>query len=179
MNNENGLIFGYILDGRGGGAEIDWDRVAEWTPNQGTLWLHLDYNSEQVQNWLRTKSKLSQISCELLLEEDTRPRVVSSEDGLFLILRGVNCNPGSDPEDMVALRTCFSEDRIITMRHRRVMAIDDIHKAIVDGRGPTSSGDFLVATTERIADRMGDKAAMHQSASIYRTPTGCSYPIAE
>lgn len=156
MNNKNGLIFGYVLDGKGGGTEIDWERLDQWTSNQGTLWIHLDCTSEEVRNWLHTKSNLSQISCELLLEEDTRPRIVTSKDGLFLILRGVNCNPGSDPEDMVAVRMCFDENRIITMRQRRVMAIDDIHKAIEAGKGPTSSSDFLVTITERIADRMGD-----------------------
>ena len=41
-------------------------------------------------------------------------------------LRGVNCNPGSDPDDMVALRMSFEESRIITIRQRLVMAINDI-----------------------------------------------------
>ena len=156
MNHNNGLIFGYILDGKGGGTPIAWEKLGQWTPDQGTLWIHLDYSSETVKSWLYTESHLSQISCELLLEEDTRPRIVTSEDRLFLILRGVNCNPGSDPEDMVAVRMSFEEHRIISMRHRQVMAINDIHKAIEAGNGPTGSSNFLATITERIADRMGD-----------------------
>ena len=156
MDNKNGLIFGYILDGKGGGAAIDWERLKQWTPDQGLLWVHLDYSSEEVKHWLRTESNLSDISSEILLAEDTRPRLVSSTEGLFLILRGVNCNPGSDPEDMVALRMCFTDHRIITMRQRRVMAIEDIHKAIASGNGPTDPGDFLVTVSNRITDRIGD-----------------------
>ena len=50
----------------------------------------------------------------------------------------------------------FKEHRIITIRYRRVMAIQDFYKAINDGKGPCSAGDFLVMVAERIADRMGD-----------------------
>jgi zinc transporter len=53
----------------------------------------------------------------------------------------------------------YDEHRIITMRHRRVMAIEDIHNAIESDKGPTSSGDFLVMVSERLADRMGDVVA--------------------
>ena len=156
MSEKDGLIFGYILDGEGNGVPISWERVGQWTPDQGTLWVHLDYTTEEVQTWLETKSQLSEITREILIEEDTRPRITSSKDGLLLILRGVNCNPGSDPEDMVALRICFNENRIITMRKSRILAIDDIHKAIEAGKGPTSSSDFCVMVSGRIADRMGD-----------------------
>ena len=156
MDNKNGLIFGYVLDGKGGGTAVDWDGVKQWSPEKGTLWVHLDFTAEKAQQWLETESNLSEISRELLVEEDTRPRFVSSKEGLFLILRVINCNPGADPEDMVALRMCFDDNRIITMRQRRVVAIEDIHKAIESDKGPIGPGDFLVMVNERIADRMGD-----------------------
>jgi zinc transporter len=96
---------------------------------------------------------------ESLLDQGTRPRNIVSDEGLLLILRGVNCNPGEDPEDMVAIRMLFAEHRIITVRYRRVMAIQDVHKAINDNKGPRSAGEFLVMVAERIADRMGDIVA--------------------
>ena len=106
--------------------------------------------------WLEKQSGLSQITQESLLDQGTRPRDIVSDQGLLVILRGVNCNPGEDPEDMVAIRMFFAEHRIITTRYRRVMAIQDIDKAINDRKGPRSAGDFLVMVAERIADRMGD-----------------------
>jgi zinc transporter len=152
-------VFSYILDGKGGGQAVGWNQLRQWSALEGTLWVHLNYSSETVQNWLREESGLSLITCESLLEQGTRPRAVLSEDGLLVILRGVNCNPGADPEDMVALRMLFAENRVITIRHRRVMAIDDIHKAIESGNGPLSSADFLVTVCVRITDRMGDVIA--------------------
>ncbi len=156
MKENDGLVFGYVLDGNGGGKGIDWKKLGQWSPEQGTLWVHFDYASERVKKWLAKESHLSPIIGEALLEEETRPRIVSSKEGLLLILRGVNCNPGADPEDMVSIRMWYDEHRIITMRHRRVMAIEDIHNAIESGKGPTSPADFLVMVSERLADRMGD-----------------------
>jgi zinc transporter len=159
MSENDGLIFGYLLDGNGGGQGIDWETLGQWSLERGTLWLHFDYASGKVQKWLAKEGGLSPILFEALLAEETRPRIVPSAEGVLLILRGVNCNPGADPEDMVSIRMWFDEHRIITMRHRRVMAIEDINKAIESGKGPTSSGDFLVMVSERIADRMGDVVA--------------------
>jgi len=45
-------------------------------------------------------SQPDKIIGEALLAEETRPRIVPSAEGLLLILRGVNCNPGAEPEDM-------------------------------------------------------------------------------
>jgi zinc transporter len=60
---------------------------------------------------------------------------------------------------MVALRMSFEENRIITMRQRRVAAINDIHEAIEAGSGPKSTVDFLTMVIDRIVDRMGDVVA--------------------
>lgn len=37
MSENNGLVFSYILDGKGGGKRVDWEKLREWSPEQGTL----------------------------------------------------------------------------------------------------------------------------------------------
>jgi len=150
------MIYSYLLDGKGGGTSLSWEDTDNWSHEDGTLWLHLNYKSDKSITWLQEKSGLNPVICEALLEEETRPRTVGYDDGMLLILRGVNFNPGSDPEDMVSLRMWFDRNRIISMRQRKVMAIDDIQKAIGSSKGPVSSAEFLVMVTERITDRMGD-----------------------
>ena len=159
MDSNDGLIYAKILDGEGGGIAVDWQGVNAWQPEKGPLWIHLDYANERVKQWLRTESKLSTLSYDILMEEDTRPRFINTKEGFLLILRGINCNPGADPEDMVALRMSFEEKRIITMRHRRVMAINDIHEALEAGSGPKNVDDFITMVIDRIVDRMGDVVA--------------------
>jgi len=150
------MIYSYLLDGKGGGTSLSWEDIENWSGTDGTLWMHLNYKSEKSIMWLQEKSGLNPVICEALLEEETRPRTVVYDDGMLLILRGVNFNPGSDPEDMVSLRMWFDRDRVISMRQRKVMAIDDIQKAIGSSNGPISSAEFLIMVTERITDRMGD-----------------------
>ncbi len=156
MNEGNALIYAYLLDGKGGGEAVDWTAIDNWNPSQGLLWIHLDSKMPETRIWLEKQSGLSQITQESLLDQGTRPREIVSDQGLLVILRGVNCNPGEDPEDMVAIRMFFAEQRIITTRYRRVMAIQDVQEAINDRKGPCSAGDFLLMIAERIADRMGD-----------------------
>lgn len=155
MNIEDGLVFSYILQG-GSGRQLNWEQVKKWNPARGILWLHLDFKSERVKKWLLEESGIDAVSCEALLAEETRPRLVSTSNSLLLILRGVNCNPGADPEDMVSIRMWFDEYRIISMRHRRVMAIEDIHKSIEIGKGPDSASEFLVLVANQLAGRIGD-----------------------
>ena len=159
MNEGNAIVYAYLLDGKGGGEAVDWKAIDNWNPSQGLLWIHLDLKMDDTRVWLENESGLHQITRESLLDQDTRPRNIVSDEGLLLILRGVNCNPGEDPEDMVAIRMLFSEHRIITTRYRRVMAVQDINNAINANKGPCSAGDFLVMVAERIADRMGEIVA--------------------
>ena len=132
MSIKSGLVYSYILND-GGSKSIDWQEVKQWNSSQGVLWLHLDYADEGVKKWLFEDSGIDAVSCEALIADETRPRVVTSSDSLLLILRGVNCNPGADPEDMVSIRMWFDEHRIISMRHRRVMAVNDINKLCFGG----------------------------------------------
>ena len=159
MNNEKALVYAYVLDGKGGGRAVDMTGVESWDPGQGILWVHFDSKMDEAKEWLGKKSGLSSLTCDSLLEQETRPRNIQSDDGLLLILRGVNSNPGSDPEDMVAIRMLLTEHRIISMRFRRIMAVQDIQQAIDKGTGPGTTGEFLVMVTELIADRMGDVVA--------------------
>jgi len=152
--NTDGLIGAYILDGTGGGKRVGWDEIGAWKPKQGVLWVHLNYSIAKAQEWLYEKSGLDEVISDALTEEDSRPRCTSFHEGLLLGLRGVNLNPGADPEDMVGVRIWFEKDRIVSTRRRKVLSISDIQAAIEQGNGPESLSDFLVQATGRMMERM-------------------------
>ena len=91
-----------------------------------------------------------------LLAGETRPRSAFNEQGLLIVLRGVNTNPGADPEDMVSVRIWIDAKRIISSRRRKLLSIQDVRESLKSGDGPTSSGNFLGVVVERLADRIGD-----------------------
>lgn len=149
------FLHAYLLDRRGGGGEIDAASVASTGPDDGLLWLHLDVNDRSARLWLIEEAGLDEITADNLLAGETRPRVLPTDDGVLVILRGVNMNPGSDPEDMVSIRTWLEPNRIITTRRRLLLSVQDIREAIGKKAGPRSSGAFLAMLAERLAERIG------------------------
>jgi zinc transporter len=133
-----------------------WEEVPDWKPDQGVLWVHLDYSQAEAADWIRRESGMSPIEAGAILAEETRPRSLVLEQGLLVILRGVNLNPGADPEDMVSVRIWMDDRRIITTGQRKLLSIDDLRDRIVRGRGPSNPGEFLVHLGELLTERIGD-----------------------
>ena len=154
-----GLVYAHVI-GTDGGREIHtWDEVAAWQPDQGVLWVHLDADNANALGWLSHHSDLSPMIQEALLELGTRPRSTVIDTGLLAIFRGVNCNPGADPEDMVAIRMFITDQRIVTMRRNRVKAVQDVHDELMASGKPTTVGDFFIAVVDRITERIGEVVA--------------------
>jgi len=149
-----GCVYSYLLDGQGGGRELTWQELTVWNAAQGTVWMHLDRMNPASQEWIRNDSGLDPLVAEALLAEETRPRAFPFRDGVVVILRGVNLNKGFDPEDMVSVRVWIDPHRVITLRHRRLLAAHDIRESLVSRTGPEDSGSFLVMLAEQLVERM-------------------------
>jgi zinc transporter len=130
--------------------------LRELKPGDGVVWLHLDYSDPELARWVREESGVTEVVAEALLAPETRPRSLVLGDGLLVILRGVNQNPGADPEDMVSVRIWMAGDRIISSGQRKLLSIDDLCMEIEQGTGPINQGEFLVRLGELMADRIGD-----------------------
>ena len=173
MVNNDGLIAAYILDGKGGGQRVGWKEIQEWTPTAGALWVHLNFEAPEAQRWIKEESQLEEVIGDALLAEESRPRITTFDDGVLVALRGVNLNPGADPEDMVSLRIWAEEKRLITTRRRKLLSVADLCSAIEEGKGPRTSGEFLEDVADRLMVRMGavideveDKAAELEEAVL-------------
>lgn len=145
----------FVIDKKGRGQKIDAEEVQQWSPEQGMLWVHLDVSDPDASRWLTKEAKLPAIAVDTLLAGETRPRSMVSDEGMLAVLRGVNMNPGADPEDMVSVRIWIDGHRIISSRRRRLLSIDDICESLHSGNGPTTPGNFLAMLIERLADRIG------------------------
>ena len=155
MVNNDGLIGAYVLDGKGGGQKVGWKEIQEWKPTDGLLWVHLDYTAPEAQQWIKEEKQLEDVVGDALLAEESRPRVTAFDDGLLISLRGVNLNPGADPEDMVSLRIWADKSRVITTRRRKLLSVADLSTAIEMGTGPRTAGEFLEDVADRLMSRMG------------------------
>lgn len=145
-----------VLDGSGGANFIESSAAVNWTKDQGVLWVHLDVTNDTSRQWLSDASGLDSATVSTLLADETRPRSHATADGLLVVLRGVNTNPGEDPEDMVSVRLWIEDDRIISTRRRRLLSVVDIRESLQAGVGPKTPGALLAAVAGRLADRIGD-----------------------
>jgi zinc transporter len=165
--DESGLLHAFVLDGAGGGEELDWAGVDAWIPDRGILWIHLDYAGAEAKTWLVMRSGLDAIVRDALLENDPRPRALPHDgERLFLIVRGVNQSAEGEPEDLVSLRCWLEPRRIVTLRHRTAKIVKPIVAALAAGKGPRTVGDFLTVAIERViepvvklVDRIDDDVA--------------------
>ena len=154
LNNDSTLA--YLLDGNGGTRELDANEIATWTPQAGNIWVHLNYSNSADSEWLTHSSGLDPLIVEALLAEETRPRTTAIGDGLLIALRGVNLNPGSDPEDMVSIRLYIDNTRIVTSRKRELISVTDLIEQFNLKRGPCNTAEFLVELVDRLVLRMND-----------------------
>lgn len=152
QSDSTGLIAAFDVPSRQALAG-DWpDR---WSDERGSTWLHFDRKSEEAATWIRERSGLDGLVVQDLLIESTRPRVVTAAGGVLLTLRGVNLNPGADPEDMISIRIWTDARRVVSLQGPRLMAIETLLKQLRSGHGPDSAGDLLIAIISGLTERMG------------------------
>ncbi|RJY09234.1 zinc transporter ZntB [Aurantiacibacter aquimixticola] len=149
------LLFGRVLDGKGGGRRIDWAEARDWQPGATgeVLWLHICRSTPGVQQWLEGLG-IPEPTAELLVSDETRPRALREGDTLVSTLRGINFNPGAEPEDMVAMQLWSDGKRIFTLRRQRLQSPRDVLAEIDAGTGPMDAGRIVTDMIETLINRM-------------------------
>ena len=159
-SSSQAVIWNYRLDGSGGGKQQD--NYPDMEAGEGGFdWLHLRSDDTGSIDYMR-RMNLNPKLIEALSAIETRPRMQSLHDGVLINLRGVNTNPGADPEDMVAIRVWFNDRIIITgrRRERKLLSIEDLRKLIDEGKGPRRPGQFVSMLVEKLANRINDVVDM-------------------
>ena len=151
-----GVLHVLRLDGAGGAGFLPWESVApaDTTGAQDGLWIHLDFEEPVAQQWLLENSGLNDIAVEALITPETRPRTLNRGDNLLLTLRGINHNPGDEPEDMVSLRIWTDGRRVISARRRSLRSTETILAELRAGEGPQRAVDLIVAYAQQIGVQM-------------------------
>lgn len=140
------------FDGAGRYHKLEAGQVV---PDQ-RCWLHLDYSATSATQWLASSPLIPELARESLIGESNRPKLVKMNGGLLLTLRAINHNEGQRPDQMVALRFFINEHLIVSTRHRRVYAIEQVVRDLRQGIGPVSCADWLIDTCENVAEQVGD-----------------------
>jgi zinc transporter len=173
MTADTPLILAYELNQQGGGAALTFEQIADGVSHREHIWLHFDGALPKTAEWLAAHSGLDSYVIENLISKETRPRCDIQEKGILLNLRGVNLNPGAKPEDMVSVRLWVDEKRVISVRVRRILAVEDIRQQIDQGQGPRSTAHLVARLAGRLTDRMG-QSSMNWLTSLGKLRSRCS-----
>src|SRR5262245_4867814 len=154
--NAEAFIFGFEFPPKGGVRKIDWERIKPTAacPKEGWRWLHFNRLADETRDWLENSSGLDETIITALLQSETRPRCAPYDDGILLNLRGINHNPGAEPEDMISVRMWATNNLVISMRSYPVKAIHEVREEVGAGLTATSPGGLLVAIAERLIDNI-------------------------
>lgn len=120
----------------------------------GYLWYHFQRDDPQTEALLVADVTVDDVAVQTLLAEDTRPRTIVRGHDALINLRGVNLNPGAEPEDMIPLRFFIQPGRIITCNARPLKAIGDIIDRLHAQTMPNTAGGFVATMALAIIDRM-------------------------
>lgn len=147
------LICAYEITGSEA-TSLSWAELDEKTSGKAWRWVHLDREHRETETWLKNGSGIPELASKALLAEETRPRVIAIESGHIVILRGINHHPDASPEDMVSIRLWIEENRIISVRRLRFLAIQDIRTLFERGFGLQSPGAFLAELSHALVERI-------------------------
>jgi zinc transporter len=150
------LLFARVLDGKGGGRPIGWDEIGTWQPAAPgeVLWAHLVRSEPGVCEMLRDRLGIPEPTAEVLTSDATRPRAFREGETLVATLRGINFNPGAEPEDMVSLQLWSDGQRVITLRRLPLQSPRATLAEIDAGTGPVDAGALVTALVDHIIARM-------------------------
>ena len=150
------LLFGRVLDGKGGAREIAWQEARTWQPGgpDEVLWLHMCRTVPGILSWLMGELAIPEPTAELLTSDATRPRAFREDDALVATLRGINFNPGAEPEDMVSMQVWSDGKRLITLRRVSLQTPRDTRNELDAGNGPVDAGSLITSLTEHLIERM-------------------------
>jgi|TARA_R100000005_G_scaffold96529_1_gene84217 zinc transporter len=159
MSNSSGLAFAHLLDGQGGSSELNETDLPAWQADHGVLWLHFDYTHPDAERWLLEQSGLDSVIANALLENETRPRTTSINNGLLMSLRGINHNQHAHCDDMISIRVWIDPHIIVTTRREMSSSAAELDKLLNKGIGPKDSAEFLIKLIDLTVDGMSDTIA--------------------
>ncbi len=169
--NAGSFVFGFEFPPEGGVHTIDWNacRDSAACPAQGWRWLHFNRLADETRDWLETRSGLDDTVIAALLQSETRPRTVAHGDGLLVNLRGVNHNPGAEPEDMISVRIWATKNLVVSMRSYPVKAIHEVREE-VGMHGVATPGNLLAIIAAKLVDNIAPVVdQLNEDADEYET----------
>lgn len=151
-----GVFTAVLIAPNGAHRMLSPEEAFTTSPGEGLVWLHLDRRSEAVLTWLYAHSGIDEIDVEALISEETRPRAYRprQQASLMVIMRGVQPTPGTDPDDLVAIRLWVEKHRVLSFSSRPLKPVSDVVAMLGGEYSPINSAELLAAIATAMVSGM-------------------------
>jgi len=121
------------------------------------IWLHVNVaGPDAAERLAKAAPYMDQAMVDALCASDTRPHVEDFGKEYLVIMRGMNLNPGADPDDMVSLRVWSDGKHVISAQRRPVMAARKLTERLKVADKPVTASEVVVGlAVEVIANMAG------------------------
>ncbi|WP_299295367.1 zinc transporter ZntB [uncultured Tateyamaria sp.] len=130
------------------------EAAGDTAPEGGYRWVHFDLTDADLPAYL--EAHVPAIPAAALTAPETRPRADRYGDGLMLNLRGVNLNADGPADQMVAVRMWVTAQLVVTVRVRKVFALDAMRTEASQGDAPATPMQFVSTLATRLMSRVQD-----------------------
>ncbi|RDV25506.1 zinc transporter ZntB [Alteromonas aestuariivivens] len=155
MNQSAAFLWAFRIEPDGIGTFQPEQALSDTRPESGYQWVHLQSDAKGADELLM-RMGLGDAARSAILAMETRPRSLSIDDGLLVYLRGINKNPGAEPEDMVSLRVWIKGNQIVTARrrNRRLLSAQEVRSQVEQGQAPLTPVELLLSLISHLADKI-------------------------
>lgn len=115
-------------------------------------WLHFDFSHSETKLWLLEESNLPKEICYAFLDTHSATRFIRKDNGFFFMFRSLNLNEGQSKEDMISIHMWVENNRIITMRDKRVRGIDEIKSKVLGSKKPIYTKKIFLDILETLTE---------------------------
>ncbi len=129
-------------------AGDDADRVGDVT------WVDVDVSDEAGTNWLSTQSGLSEEVKSQLLHPGKFSRRENFEQGLLVNMCAMNPASDAKGDDVITVGLFLEQSRVISVRSRKIVAIEEVRSHVKAGTGPRTPLGFLAFALVCIKKRL-------------------------
>jgi len=148
-----GILHAWKIDSNGEASPAALDDFDD-PLKEGYYWYHFNRDDPATQALFDADERVDVIATRTLLASDTRPRTMLRGKDVLINLRGVNLNPGEEPEDMIPLRFFIQQGRVISCNSRSLKAVGDMVERLESQTVSKTPGGFIASFALAIIERM-------------------------
>ncbi|MGB6229704.1 MAG: zinc transporter ZntB [Litorimonas sp.] len=149
----SGIVHAWKIDADGRGMPVSVDTFED-PLDEGYFWYHFNKDDPATQALFDADEGVDVVATRTLLASDSRPRCIVRGRDALINLRGVNLNPGAQPEDMIPLRFFIQPGRVVSCNARNLKAIRDMIDRLEGQVVARTPGGFIASFALALIERM-------------------------